>query len=112
LFELADQLKTIFGLKFVRIVGDDKPIKNIGILGGDGSDFMVQIEALKENVDAYITGDFRYTRGLYAKENNLAVIELPHSIENVFIDHVFNQIKELEVEVIKTQINTDPFKYY
>lgn len=112
LYELADRLKSIFDLKFVRIIGEDKPVKKIGILGGDGSEFMVQIEALKEGVDAYITGDFRYTRGLYAKENNLAVIELPHSIENVFIDHVYNQLNDLDVEVIKTQINTDPFKYY
>ncbi len=108
-YALAQDLKKIFDLKYVRVVGQNKPVKNVAIIGGDGSDFTVQIEAMKEEVDVLITGDYRYTRGLFAKENNLAVIEVPHSIEKVFIDEIAMLVSTLKVDVIKSKIDTDPF---
>jgi len=109
LYQLAAEIKKTFGYRYVRVIGHNKPVKKVALMAGNGADFAVQIEAMKEEADVYISGDFRYTRGLFAKENNLSVIEVPHSIEKVFIDDVYNQLEGLKVKVIKTQIDTDPF---
>jgi len=112
LYQFADYLKELFNVKSVRIIGKDKKIDSVCILGGNGSDSKSMLDAKNENCSVYVTGDLNYESGLFAYEKDVTIIEVPHSIEKVFIDDVVNFLNELDVELFKSEIDTDPFEIY
>ncbi|MFV0246537.1 MAG: Nif3-like dinuclear metal center hexameric protein [Mycoplasmatales bacterium] len=108
---LLKQTKKIFKLDYLEYVGPkDKIIKKVAICGGSGADCIK--DAINNNCDVLITGDIKHHEALDAKESNLAIINVPHTIEIVFSD----VIKDLlllsfdDLEIISSDINTEPFE--
>lgn len=79
-----------------------KEIKTVGIISGGGSEDIEQ--AVAENLDAYITGDFAHEQFHYAKEMGINVIGGGHyETETVGVNLVKEKIeKELEKEDLET----------
>ncbi len=62
-------------------------IKNVAFLPGSGSSTDVQ-KAFNSS-DVVITSDIKWSEWIDYKENNINVIEVSHSIENAFIEHIY-----------------------
>ena len=120
--ELVDQidempflnnLKTIFGLKFIRhskLKG--KPVKKIALCGGAGS-FLIS-SALGSGADVYITSDMKYHE--FFDANGLILIaDIGHYESEQFTIDLLQEILELKFPtfaVLKTTVMTNPVYYF
>ncbi len=107
-----EDLKKKFNLGTVKLIGNnlDRKIKTVGVSGGSGSHHMYQ--AKKRNCDVYITGDITYHTALDAIQYGITLIDVGHHIEIVFVDALksFFESQFPEVEFLKSQIDTNPYK--
>lgn len=116
--ELIAQLKNIFHLEGVKLVSarPNQKVKKIAICGGSGEKFYP--EALAQGADVYITGDVYYHTAHDMLADQLTVIDAGHYIEHICKPHLtalLNQWKQEEnwtVEIIESEVNTDPFQLY
>jgi len=112
------QVKEIFGVDGLRFVGDDldKKVKRIAVMGGDGGKYYK--EAMKKEADVFITGDVYYHTAHDMQADGLLVIDPGHHIESICkepLTHLFNEWAvemDWEVEVLPSEVNTDPFHFF
>ena len=108
--ELSDfitYIKNCFSLETVSaVIGDEKEISTIALLGGSGADFIYTLP----EVDVYLTGDVGYHAALDAIEMKKNIIDVGHFTENLVKDLLLDYISELNVEVIKSTVEKSPFK--
>lgn len=107
LSDFITYIKNSFSLETVSaIIGDEKEISTIALLGGSGADFIYTLP----EVDAYLTGDVGYHAALDAIEMKKNIIDVGHFTENLVKDLLLDYISELNVEVIKSTVEKSPFK--
>ncbi|MDU6572762.1 MAG: Nif3-like dinuclear metal center hexameric protein [Gemella haemolysans] len=100
-------IKNCFSLETVSaVIGDEKEISTIALLGGSGADFIYTLP----EVDVYLTGDVGYHAALDAIEMKKNIIDIGHFTENLVKDLLLDYISELNVEVIKSTVEKSPFK--
>ena len=87
------------------VIGDEKEISTVGILGGSGADFIYTLP----EVDVYLTGDVGYHAALDAIEMKKNIIDIGHYTESLVKDLLLDYISELNVEVIKSRVEKSPF---
>ena len=87
------------------VIGDEKEISTVGILGGSGADFIYTLP----EVDVYLTGDVGYHVALDAIEMKKNIIDIGHYTESLVKDLLLDYISELNVEVIKSRVEKSPF---
>lgn len=118
--ELVQYCLDRFNLRGLRLI---KPvdyagqrINRVAILGGSGGSFWRS--ALDKGAEAYITGDVSYHVAQDMQANGLLVADVGHHIEAICIDgldqllHRFAKEEGWQLEIIKTQLNTDPYEYF
>lgn len=108
--EYAYEVSKVFGEDRIRVVGNlDKTIHKVGIVGGSGSSLMK--EAKNAGCDCFITGEIKHNHALEALEMDLALIEISHNIENLFMKKLVNDLKITFPNLIfmATKTQTNPF---
>lgn len=99
------------GLKYA---GDlNKIISKVAILGGSGGNDSYVLEALSNNVDLYISSEFKLSSVQLAISNNMCVVEINHGVEKL----VFTSLKDTLLNYVHSniyisEVETDPFSYY
>ena len=98
--DFVNQFKTVYGYKNVLLLNyGKKKIKTVGLIGGGGADFV--FSSSKENIDLYISGDVPHHVRRGIMQEGLNYLDVPHEIENAFIDqmkYIINkQYPELKV---------------
>ena len=107
LSDFITYIKNCFSLETVSaVIGDEKEISTIALLGGSGADFVYTLP----EVDIYLTGDVGYHAALDAIEMKKNIIDVGHFTENLVKDLLLDYISELNVEVIKSTVEKSPFK--
>ena len=107
LSDFITYIKNCFSLETVSaVIGDEKEISTIALLGGSGADFVYTLP----EVDIYLTGDVGYHAALDAIEMKKNIIDVGHFTENLVKDLLLDYISELNVEVIKSTVEKTPFK--
>lgn len=94
----------------VRFVGDEnKKIKKVGIVGGAGASEMYK--AFYNDCDVLITGEVHHHQALDAKEYNIALVEVSHSVERHFASKIKEELENEfpDVEFIISKNNINPF---
>ncbi len=91
---------------------ENKKIKKIAICGGAGS-FLLQ-EAIQQEADFFITGDYKYHE-FFDAEDRIIICDIGHYESEVFtkdllVDFLKEQFSELKIEACQT--NTNPVEYY
>ena len=86
-------IKKSFNLSFLKVAGPlDKMIKRVAIVGGAGSsDFY---EAMKLNVDLYISGELHHHQGIEAFDFDTVLVEVPHAIEFYGVEELYNRLSQ------------------
>jgi dinuclear metal center YbgI/SA1388 family protein len=118
LIKFAEKVKEVFSLDHLRLITKTPniPVKKIAICGGSGEKFYK--EALRQNVDVYITGDIYYHTAHDMIAGHLHAVDPGHHIEVIFISRLvkmFNRWKKnnhWDIEIIASQENTNPFMNY
>ncbi|MBM7556263.1 Nif3-like dinuclear metal center hexameric protein [Halanaerobacter jeridensis] len=110
------QLKAELDLENVKFVGNsDEGINKVALCSGSGADFIKT--AAGQGADLYITGDVKYHEAQLAEELGLNLIDAGHyGTEKIMREGMTDYLQEqittdnLDVEIIKSKINTNPFQ--
>lgn len=87
--------------------------QRIALVGGSGLEYVYH--AVAKDADIFITGDITYHKGQEAEDLDILTIDAGHYIESIFIDRMASQLQEHfqeQLEVIPSQVSTNPFRYY
>lgn len=111
--QLSEDIKNIFNLSGVKVVGDlNKKINKIGIIGGSGGHESDIDDAIKFGCQCYITGEIKHHIALYAKHKDICLIEVDHGIEKVVFDKLSKDINEkFNVLTFVSKISSNLFKF-
>lgn len=102
------------GLRMV-VADGNRPVKRVAILGGDGGSYFE--DALAKGADTFITGDVYYHTGHDMIAAGLNVIDPGHHFESIVKEKMtdkfteWNEINHWQVEIVASQLNTDPFTF-
>lgn len=115
--EFALKVKGAFKLSGVRVFGDlNKKVKNVGIIGGSGAHVGDLNDAIRADLDAYVTGEIKLSNAQYAYSKGLNLIEVNHGVERFVFDNVKNELTEVlkknfnfNNKVIISNVDTDKF---
>ncbi|WP_145523462.1 Nif3-like dinuclear metal center hexameric protein [Virgibacillus sp. SK37] len=113
--KLCSQIKKSLNISGLRVTGDlQKEVKKVAVLGGSGEKYIHT--AKQKGADVYITGDMSFHTAQDAWQMGLSVIDAGHYIENIMKKHTVEYLKnELKhhpsVEILMSEINTDPFQF-
>ncbi|EUJ51570.1 Nif3-like dinuclear metal center hexameric protein [Paenilisteria rocourtiae] len=110
-------VKEKLSIENVRVIGDsDRPVRKVGIIGGDGNKFIHDVK--RAGADVYITGDIYYHTGHDLLAIDLPTVDAGHYIEKVMKASLLKQFEEAsqlhgyEVDLIVSERNTNPFTFY
>jgi len=110
--EFLKQLKTKMKTDCVRHTNIcKKTIKKVAICGGSGS-FLLQ-DAIRQQADIFITGDFKYHE-FFDAEDKIIIADIGHFESEQFTIELFQEILENKfkaLEFLQTSINTNPINY-
>ncbi len=99
-------LKKQFNLETVStVIGNNKKIRSVAILGGSGADFIYSIP----EVDIYLTGDVGYHAALDAIEMKKNIIDIGHFSEHLVKELLQDYISELNIVVEQSSVEKSPF---
>ncbi len=105
--ELTKLVKSKLGLEKLSCVEKTGKISKIAIATGSGASFLPHIDA-----DCLITGDVKYHDAIFAKENNIGVIDATHyASEAVFVKSMQENLKILPIQVIISN-SKNPLKIF
>lgn len=114
--EFAEHVKQTLSVNHVRVTGElDNIVKKVAVLGGDGNKYMRS--AVFQGADVYVTGDIYYHVAHDAMMEGLNLVDPGHNVEKIMKDGVKKRLdkmfkeKGIDVEVIASKVNTDPFQF-
>lgn len=105
-------VKDKLGEEAVRVVGNaTKKIQKVGIVGGAGSSEL-QL-AIQYGCDCFVTGEIKHNHAIDAMENDIALVEVGHSVEGWFKSYLKYQLEPLfeGVEIILSEQEKSPFRW-
>ena len=110
--DFLNQLKEIFTAKCVRYTKLlNKPIKKIAVCGGSGS-FLLK-NAIKENADVFVSGDFKYHQ-FFDADGQILIADIGHFESEQITKELFYELlikKFPKFAVHLTEINSNPINY-
>lgn len=115
--ELLTHIKNQLKSQQLTIIEQNKKesYQRLAIVGGASFDSLY--DALREDVDVFITGDITFHKGQDAFEHDLMTIDAGHYIEQIFKEKMTDRIKKYvdennwAIEVVQSETNTNPFRY-
>ena len=106
-------LKKQFGLQVIKHTPLlNKKIKKVAVCGGAGS-FLIK-QAIAANADFFVTADIKYHE-FFDADNKIVVADIGHwESEQFAVDLLVNylRLKFTTFAVLKTEIDTNPVKYF
>lgn len=115
LTDLCQRVKTILGLKMIRVYADSQQFKRriseIAVLPGSGKDEADLEAAIERGAEVYISGDIPYHMGVDAIAKGIIVIDVGHyALEKFFIEYIeqyLSKVASADVQVTTVAIH-DP----
>lgn len=106
------KIKAVFcagNLRYTKLLG--KPVKNVAVCGGSGSDLL--FDAIKNNADFFISGDFKYHR-FFEADSKIVIVDIGHYESEQFTKEIYYNllIKNFSKFAVHfSSINTNPINY-
>ncbi len=115
--QFAEKVKSVLGLTALRLGGSfDSPVRKVAVCGGSGADFWQ--DALAAGADTFVTGDLKYHTAQDMLAAGLKFIDPGHFGTEAVVLPVLQRFlvsrcreKNMDVEIVLAQTNTDPFAY-
>ena len=107
-YEIAERLKKVFGLPYIRFTGDgQKNARRVALCTGSGGSLIS--EAIESGADVYITGDMKYHSVREAVDLGIDIIELGHYDSEIAATRLFEKILAPLVQTYVTKVNNNVF---
>jgi dinuclear metal center YbgI/SA1388 family protein len=114
--DYVQRVKNALDIDHVKVVGkNDTEIKKVAICSGSGAD-LIKTASFK-GADLLVTGDVKYHDAQLVLEEGLTLIDAGHyETEQIMKDAMVSYLVEeitknnLDVEILKSQINTNPVR--
>ncbi|MCF8010434.1 MAG: Nif3-like dinuclear metal center hexameric protein [Clostridiales bacterium] len=114
--DFIQYVKDVLNISYVRYGGKEEDKVNcVAVCGGAGAGLWEV--AVAKGADVLVTGDIKYHPAQEMLENGLKFIDAGHhGTEKIIVDHLYDYLQEkckersLEIEVLTSQENYDPFK--
>ena len=110
--EFLNRIKEIFNAKCIRHTNFlNKPIKKVAVCGGSGS-FLLK-DAIHQNADILISGDFKYHQ-FFDAEDKIVIADIGHFESEQITKELFYEllIKKFPKFAVRfTEINSNPINY-
>jgi len=109
--DIITAVKENLNLEAVKYVGNENDkVKKIALVAGSGMDFLDEV--MSKDIDLFITGDIKYHAAVTALENNVKLIDAGHfESEIISLEDLSKLIDNIDVEVIISEKDTNPFRY-
>ncbi|WP_438446244.1 Nif3-like dinuclear metal center hexameric protein [Gorillibacterium sp. sgz5001074] len=114
--EMAEQVKTAFGVPFLRMVGSpDRPVRKVAVLGGSGSRYTRH--AIFAGADVLVTGDIDYHTAHDALAAGLAILDPGHNVEKIMrggvAEYLNKRLSEKGYETVAcpSRVDTEVFRF-
>jgi len=110
--KLAEKCKTAFNCSVIKYVDSGKVVSRVGVSSGSAAESVEA--ALQAGCDAFICGEVKYDRMLFAKDHGLTLIEAGHfHTEDIVCDDLTVRLKARfsDVKVEKASNSTDVCSY-
>jgi hypothetical protein len=108
-----EDVKKNLNLSIARVVGiPDKVIKKVGVFSGAFDEKI--ISKISGRIDALITGDIKYHTAQALEREGICVIDAGHYSTEIIVKELLLDIiksKFKEIELIKSNVERDVFKY-
>lgn len=106
----AEQVKSKLNLDVVKMIGQDKQISSVGIIGGAGMDYMKKVKS--SGVDVFLTGDIKYHEAHDILMANFTALDITHYAEYVMKEGLKELLTSIfkEIKIFTSQTDTNPFK--
>lgn len=107
----AQYAKGQLNLDVVKMIGEDKEINTVGIIGGAGVSYIKDIA--RQGVDVFLTGDIKYHEAHDLIMAGQAALDITHYSEEVMKDGLkalLINILDQEINIVASKVNTNPFK--
>ncbi|UTH12968.1 Nif3-like dinuclear metal center hexameric protein [Macrococcus equipercicus] len=107
------EVKSKLKVDTVRLIGSpDQEIRTVGIIGGAGMDYVPAVR--QSGVDVFLTGDIKYHEAHDLLMNGLPAVDIQHYAESVVKEGLKSLLEsfDLDVPVISSTVDTNPFKAY
>ncbi|MCE4956136.1 Nif3-like dinuclear metal center hexameric protein [Macrococcoides caseolyticum] len=109
LSELAQFAKSALALDVVKIIGEDKRVSSVAIIGGAGVSYMYQVQ--NSDVDVLLTGDIKYHEAHDLLMMQLPAIDITHYSEWVMKEGLKRLLDAwIDAPILASNVNTNPFK--
>lgn len=114
--QLIEKVKIALDFEDVRFVGDlNTKIEKVAVCGGSGASLIQN--AFNKEAQVFITGDIKYHEAQDAESMGLALIDAGHfateyPVVKIVADFLRNNLAEENIEIIESQLNTNPIKFY
>lgn len=109
LSELAEKVKTVFGIDNIRFSGKaDKPVKRVALCSGGGSSLV--FDAVASGADVYISGDLKYNNARDLFFSGIGFIEVPHYKSEILAPKLFEKILDGYAQLYISKCNMDIFQ--
>lgn len=110
LSEFAQIAKTNLSLDVIKMIGEDKQIETVGIIGGAGMSFLHDVK--RTGVDVFLTGDIKYHEAHDVLMAGMKALDITHYSEYVMKEGLKQLLEtfNLDTPIIASQVNTNPFK--
>ncbi|WP_127533026.1 Nif3-like dinuclear metal center hexameric protein [Paenibacillus kobensis] len=113
--ELAERVKSVFEVPFVRVVGDlSAPVRKLAVLGGSGAKYVRN--AKFAGADVMVTGDIDYHTAHDALADGMMIIDPGHNVEKIMKQRVADWLaaqlteRKSTTEVVASALSTEPFR--
>lgn len=113
--DFIKRVQDILGITNLRYCGqEDIIVEKVALCGGSGASLLSK--AVFSGAQVFLTADVKYHEAQDALAQNLAVVDAGHfATENLIIpvlcDYLQRELKGKNVEIVISNINTDPFKF-
>lgn len=113
LLEFINQAKEALRVQDVRYVGDlDTKIKKVSLCGGSAAHLIS--DALNIEADVFLTGDLKFHEAQDAEALGICLVDAGHFATELPVVNavaIYLQNNFLNLEIIESKINTEPFKF-
>ncbi|MBR1779758.1 MAG: Nif3-like dinuclear metal center hexameric protein [Clostridia bacterium] len=108
--EFAKKRLSCKGLRYINI--PQKAIKKVAVGSGACGDLIY--DAAKHNADAFLTGEIKHHELLYAKQNNICVVDAGHyKSENIIAEPLVKNLSEYfpSIKFFPSHVDIDSINY-
>lgn len=109
LADYAREVETHLRAPSVRIVSAKNEIQKVACVPGSGASYISA--AAKAGCDCLVTGDIKHHDALQAKALGISIIDVTHAAtERATIPMLAQALSTLDVEIVRGEIETNPFQ--